>query len=68
LAGSCTVPLGAYAHIVTNHIHLSGFVAKPDGSQIISASITGSVDNPEKVGAELSDILIANGALKLLNS
>lgn len=68
LAGSCTVPLGAYAHIVTNHIHLSGFVAKPDGSQIISASITGSEDNPEKVGAELSDILIANGALKLLNN
>jgi len=66
LAGSCTVPLGAHATIKGNKIYMRGFVATPDGSQIIFSETSGPSDNPENVGKELSQLLIAQGAKKIL--
>ena len=66
LAGSCTVPLGAYARITNNKIYMHGFVATPDGSQIIFSETNGPSDNPENVGKKLSQLLIAQGAKKIL--
>jgi len=68
LAGSCTVPLGAHATIIDNTLHLSGFVAKPDGSEVIRASIVGPQTIPKDLGEQLSQDLIARGALKLLEN
>ena len=66
LAGSCTVPLGAHAIIKGNKIYMRGFVATPDGSQIIFSETNGPLDNPENVGQKLSQLLIAQGARKIL--
>ena len=66
LAGSCTVPLGAHATIKDNKIYMRGFVATPDGSQIIFSETNGPLDNPENVGQKLSQLLIAQGARKIL--
>ena len=68
LAGSCTVPLGAHATIIDNTLHLSGFVAKPDGSEVIRSSIVGPQTIPKDLGEQLSQDLIARGALKLLEN
>jgi len=68
LAGSCTVPLGAHATIIDNTLHLSGFVAKPDGTEVIRASIVGPQTIPKDLGEQLSQDLIARGALKLLEN
>lgn len=67
LAGSCTAPLGAYASIRKNKIYMHGFVATPDGSQIIFSETNGPSDNPEDVGKKLSQLLIAQGAKKILD-
>ncbi len=66
LAGSCTVPLGAYATRQGNRISIAGFVASVDGQQILREKVTGSVDNAEAVGQELAAKLVAKGADKIL--
>ncbi|MGE4596388.1 MAG: hydroxymethylbilane synthase [Methylophilaceae bacterium] len=68
LAGSCTVPLGAHAIIKNNKLHLKGFVAQANGSQIIYASEEGAIDNPEMLGNKLSEKLINQGAKSILSS
>ena len=66
LAGSCTVPLGAYALREGDHINMTGFVASVDGKQMLRESVTGSIDNAEAVGQELAAKLVARGADKIL--
>ncbi len=66
LAGSCTVPLGAYATIVNKEIVMTGFVASVDGKQMLCESTTGSTANPDALGRALADKLIARGADKIL--
>ena len=66
LAGSCTVPLGAYATRQGNRISISGFVASVDGQQMLREKVTGSIDNAEAIGHELAAKLVARGADKIL--
>lgn len=66
LAGSCTVPLGAYALRDGNNINITGFVASVDGKQILREKVHGSINNAEAVGKLLADKLIAQGADKIL--
>ena len=66
LAGSCTVPLGAYAVRNGNNINMTGFVASVDGKQILRETVRGSIDNAEAVGQALADKLVAKGADKIL--
>jgi hydroxymethylbilane synthase len=67
LAGSCTVPLGAYASISKNDFTIKAFVASPDGSQIIHAEVKGLKSDFYKLGKELSQILIDKGAKDILS-
>ena len=70
LAGSCTVPLGAYALCDGDNINMTGFVASVDGTQMlretISTNITGLQANADAVGRALAEKLIARGADKIL--
>jgi len=66
LAGSCTVPLGAYALREGNTINITGFVASVDGKQMLRENITGSIADAEAVGRALAEKLIARGADKIL--
>jgi hydroxymethylbilane synthase len=68
LAGSCTVPLGAYASISNNDFIIKGFVASPDGTQIIYAEKKGNKSDFYKLGECLSQILIDKGARDILSS
>lgn len=66
LAGSCTVPLGAYAEKLGDEIHIKGFVASIDGSELLRESLTGGTQDPEALGQELAQRLRERGADRLL--
>jgi len=66
LAGSCTVPLGAYAEKHGDEIHIKGFVASIDGSEMLREYVVGQPSNPEALGQALAAKLIAKGADRIL--
>lgn len=67
LAGSCSVPLGAYATVDGGRMRLRAFVAAPDGSRIVSDDIEEAVDaSPALLGERLAERLIARGARDIL--
>lgn len=68
LGGSCQVPLGAHAVFENDALHLTGFVAHPDGSRFIQDTATGDAADPEAVGQALADRLLAQGARAILDA
>ena len=66
LAGSCQVPLAAFAEMVDGRLRLRGLVALPDGSRVAAAELSGSADAPEALGLELVKALRARGADEIL--
>lgn len=66
LAGSCTVPLGAYAERQGDEIHIKGFVASVDGREMLRETLVGSALDPEALGQQLAQKLVARGADRLL--
>ncbi|BAL23249.1 porphobilinogen deaminase [Azoarcus sp. KH32C] len=66
LAGSCEVPLGAYAEIRAGKVWLRGFVAMPDGSRIVRAEHEGRPEDAEALGLALAEDLRSQGAEEIL--
>jgi len=66
LAGSCTVPLGAYAHIDNGRLRMSGFVATVDGSEMVRDFIEGAPKDADALGRALAEKLIVHGADRIL--
>ena len=66
LAGSCEVPLGAYAEMRAGQLWLRGFVALPDGTRMARAEREGSPADPEALGRQLAADLRAQGADEIL--
>ncbi len=66
LAGSCEVPLGAFAQLREGRVWLRGFVARPDGSQILRAEREGAPADAAALGLGLADDLRSQGAEALL--
>ncbi len=66
LAGSCEVPLGAYAEHADGTLRLRGLVATPDGTRIARAEHSGPAADPEALGLKLVADLRAQGANEIL--
>lgn len=66
LAGSCTVPLGAYARIENGTLRMMGFVASIDGREMVRDSVEGQPQNADALGRELAQKLIGHGADRIL--
>ncbi len=66
LAGSCEVPLGAYAEHAGGQLRLRGLVAAPDGMRIARAEHSGPAADPEALGLALVADLRAQGADEIL--
>lgn len=66
LNGSCQVPLGGYTEIKLGQLHMRGFVASPDGLRMLRAAAVGEIDNPEALGVQIADALLAQGAGEIL--
>ena len=68
LAGSCTVPLGAYATCEAEQIHITGFVASVDGKQMLIESASGHRSQADALGQKLAKQLLAKGANEILSA
>lgn len=66
LAGSCTVPLGAYATCHADVIEITGFVASVDGRQMLIEKAAGHRSQAEALGQQLANQLLASGAAEIL--
>lgn len=66
LAGSCQVPLGAYAERHGAELHMTGFVASIDGRELLRAEVRGAASEPEALGQVLAQKLIDQGADRIL--
>jgi hydroxymethylbilane synthase len=64
LEGGCQVPIGALAQVVNGQVILRGMVASLDGVRLIKAEAIGT--DPEAVGIEVANRLIALGATSIL--
>ncbi|UFJ59924.1 hydroxymethylbilane synthase [Brevibacillus sedimenti] len=70
LQGGCQVPIGAYATVAeapgdaAPTVTLTGLVASPDGKRVFKRTISGT--DPDALGRELADTLLAEGAGEVL--
>ena len=61
LDGSCRTPIGGHARLLpTGELHLTGLVARGDGSFLIKRSQHGAVGDAERIGSELAASLRAD--------
>ena len=61
LDGSCRTPIGGYARLLpTGELHLTGLVARPDGSCLLKRSLHGSAKDAARLGTELGASLRAD--------
>jgi hydroxymethylbilane synthase len=67
LEGGCQVPIAAYGRTEGDAIRLRGMVGRPDGSEIVRGEAKGTVADPEALGVQLADHLLARGAKEILD-
>lgn len=61
LDGSCRTPIGGYARLLpTGELHLTGLVARTDGTFLLKNSLHGSAADAERIGRELGGRLRAD--------
>jgi hydroxymethylbilane synthase len=63
LGGGCELPVGAFARIEGDRLHITGLIASADGSQLLRDELVG--DDAE-VGTRLASQLLAAGGAALL--
>jgi hydroxymethylbilane synthase len=68
LAGSCNVPLAAYAEVSGDTMRLRGFVGAPDGSRVARAALEGPASEAEAHGLALAARLREEGADAILSA
>ncbi|MBI4755059.1 MAG: hydroxymethylbilane synthase [Betaproteobacteria bacterium] len=66
LAGSCEVPLGAFAELRDGVLHLRAFVALSDGTRMLHAEAGGHPGAAEELGRQVAQRLRAEGAEEIL--
>lgn len=64
LEGGCQIPIGALGTVKDDQVTLKGIVASLDGERIIKAEASGG--DPENLGNRVAEMLIAQGALAIL--
>ncbi|HYL14786.1 MAG TPA: hydroxymethylbilane synthase [Terriglobales bacterium] len=64
LGGGCQVPIGAFAEVRKDCLHLEAVVARPDGSQVLRESRDGN--DPQELGHEVGKVLLRRGGDAIL--
>ena len=61
LDGSCRTPIGGHARLLpTGELHLTGLVARADGSFLLKSSLHGDAADAARIGQELGHRLRAD--------
>ncbi len=68
LQGGCQVPIGVYATLKKDQIHIEALVGRIDGSLILRDSIEGLASDGEALGIKLATRLLDAGAREILSA
>jgi len=68
LEGGCQVPIAAFALLEAEQIWLRGLVASTDGKEVLHAEARTPRQDAEKLGRELAEELLDQGADRILKS
>ncbi len=68
LQGGCQVPIAAHATLDGTDVTLEGLVASVDGKEVIRDSVRGTVADPESMGIQLAERLLARGGDRILQA
>jgi hydroxymethylbilane synthase len=66
LRAGCLAPVGAWGRVDDGRLLLDGVVLAVDGSQRIHVAREGSPDDAERLGQEVAERLLAQGAAALI--
>ena len=66
LYGGCHLPLAGYAQISGETLSMTALVGYPDGSRIVQDAISGAAVDAGKLGYELAEKLLLQGAEEIL--
>lgn len=66
LEGGCQVPIAGFCTVNNDVLTLTGLVASVDGKEVIKKTATGSADQPEVLGRNLAEELLAMGGRTIL--
>jgi hydroxymethylbilane synthase len=66
LAGGCQAPVAGYSELRGELLEMRGLVGRPDGSEIISGSVSGPSKDALMLGKQLADDLLSRGARPIL--
>ncbi len=66
LQGGCSVPVFGLATLQTDSFVMTGGVVSLDGKTLLKQTINGSHSQPESVGTQLAEALLAQGAADIL--
>jgi len=68
LEGGCQVPIAAHATVVGTGVRLEGLVSSVDGKDLIRDIVEGTVEDPESIGIQLAERLLARGGDRILQA
>ncbi|MDX8389149.1 MAG: hydroxymethylbilane synthase [Mariprofundaceae bacterium] len=68
LEGGCQVPIGAYATLDGENLHLDGLVGSVDGRTLIRRQISGLRSDAKSLGISLADGILDLGAREILQA
>ena len=66
LEGGCSIPLGCLARADGGNLVVTGYLGQPTGGQPLRDRISGSVTEPEALGRELAEAVLAAGGDEIL--
>jgi hydroxymethylbilane synthase len=67
LGGGCLTPIGAHARVEGEQLRLMAIVLSVDGAQSVRGQADGMVGDAQRIGRELGEKLLKEGAARLLD-
>ena len=68
LGGGCQVPIGARGYIDGRQLKLMGVIGDTSGKRLLRGEVEGKAEDAERLGKELAEQLLTQGANHLLDS
>ena len=68
LQGGCQVPIAAYATVAGEIVRLEGLVSSVDGKELFRDVTEGTTEDPESIGIQLAEQLLAHGGDRILQA
>ncbi|MFT4994314.1 MAG: hydroxymethylbilane synthase [Paraglaciecola sp.] len=68
LNGGCQVPIGSFAELQGDQLHLRGMVGSPDGTRLLHAQGRGHISEAEQIGVLVAEQLLEQGAGEILSA